>query len=145
MKRVIVCLVFVVGAFLLPLTMEAGQSGRAAPRMVASHEKEPVFASISPMEAKKMIDSRKDLLLVDVRNPSELQEGYIQGSTLIPLWEIVKGHRSIPKDRPVLLICAVGGRSLGLGKLMVRYDWPEVYSLEGGIAAWREAGLPLLY
>ncbi|OGQ96296.1 MAG: hypothetical protein A2521_12240 [Deltaproteobacteria bacterium RIFOXYD12_FULL_57_12] len=89
--------------------------------------------------------SHRDLLVVDVRNQDELREGYIEGSTLIPLWDIVKGQQNIPRDRPVLLICAVGGRSLALGKLMVQNGWPEIYNLKGGIEAWKEAGLPLKY
>ena len=105
----------------------------------------PLFKTVTPGEAKQLIDSRKDLLLVDVRGADELSEGYIEGSTLIPLWNILKGNQRPPKNQPILLICAVGGRSLALGKLMSKNGWPEIYNLKGGISAWKEAKLPLKY
>ena len=114
---------------------------QAAARNTAS----PLFKTVTPQEAEEMIKADKNLLLVDVRNPSELREGAIAGSTLVPLMDIVKGRKAIPKDRPILLICAVGGRSLALGKLMSKYGWPEIYNLKGGISAWKKAGLPLSY
>ena len=105
----------------------------------------PLFKTITPGEAQQLIDDRKDLLLVDVRGADELSEGYIEGSTLIPLWDILKGNQRPPKDKPILLICAVGGRSLALGKLMSKNGWPEIYNLKGGISAWKEAKLPVKY
>jgi len=105
----------------------------------------PLFKTITPGEAQQLIDNRKDLLLVDVRGTDELSEGYIEGSTLIPLWDILKGNQRPPKDKPILLICAVGGRSLALGKLMSKNGWPEIYNLKGGISAWKEAKLPVKY
>ncbi len=137
MKRTVILLLLllaVVGARTAPAARPGDESRPA-----------PLFRTIGPAAAKQLIDSRRDLLLVDIRNPDELEQGYIQGSTLIPLWEIVKGRKSLPRDRAILLICAVGGRSLALGRLMSRYGWPEVYNLKGGIAAWKEAGLPLRY
>ncbi len=105
----------------------------------------PLFKTITPIEAKQMIDNRDNLLLVDVRGADELSEGYIEGSTLIPLWDILKGTQRPPTNKPILLICAVGGRSLALGKLMSTNGWPEIYNLKGVISAWKEAKLPLKY
>jgi rhodanese-related sulfurtransferase len=104
-----------------------------------------VFKSISPGEAPKMMQQKQDLLVVDVRSPQELRNGYIEGSVLIPFWEIAQGKRSLPKDKPILLICAVGGRSYGLGQALSRNGWPVIYNLSGGISAWKQAGLPLKY
>ena len=104
-----------------------------------------LFKTVSPNEAKNLIESRKDLLLIDVRGQDELSEGYIVGSTLMPLWAIIKGTQRPPQNKPILLICAVGGRSLALGKLMSKNGWNEIYNLKGGISAWKEAKLPLKY
>ena len=104
-----------------------------------------LFKTITPQEAKNLIENRKDLLLIDVRGQDELTEGYIEGSKLMPLWAIIKGTQRPPTNKPILLICAVGGRSLALGKLMSKNGWNEVYNLKGGISAWKEAKLPLKY
>ena len=92
-----------------------------------------------------MIASRKDLLVVDLREPAELKEGYIEGSELIPVSALSRGTKSLPSDRPLLLVCAIGGRSYGVGRYFSLKGYPEIYSLEGGIANWKKAGLPLKY
>ena len=108
-------------------------------------EQHTLFKTVSPQEAQSLIESRGDLLLIDVRGQEELSEGFIAGSTLMPLWDIIKGTQRPPKNKPILLICAVGGRSLALGQLMSRNGWNEVYNLKGGISAWKEAKLPVKY
>ena len=108
-------------------------------------QQQSLFKTVAPQEAKNLIESRKDMLLIDVRGQDELSEGYIEGSTLMPLWAIIKGTQRPPQDKPILLVCAVGGRSLALGQLMSKNGWNEVYNLKGGISAWKEAELPLKY
>jgi len=148
MTRIIV---FVLTLFLFNIAAPHGegmaQPLATGPDIATSHQEkqQSLFQTVTPEEAQALMASHRDLLVVDVRNQDELREGYIEGSTLIPLWDIVKGQQNIPRDRPVLLICAVGGRSLALGKLMVQNGWPEIYNLKGGIEAWKEAGLPLKY
>ena len=139
-KAVFFTLITLLTAFISIQTVPAAQ--QQFPGMESST---PLFKTVTPVEAKQMIDSRKDLLLVDVRGSEELSEGYIEGSTLIPLWDILKGKQRPPKDKPILLICAVGGRSLALGKLMTKNGWPEIYNLKGGISAWKDAKLPVKY
>ena len=117
----------------------------AQPQFPGMEQQQSLFKTVSPQEAKNMIDSRDDLLLIDVRGQDELHEGYIEGSTLMPLWDIIKGTQRPPKNKPILLICAVGGRSLALGQLMSKNGWNEVYNLKGGISAWKKAELPLKY
>lgn len=104
-----------------------------------------MFKTLTPKEAQSLLSARKDVVVLDVRGPEELREGWIAGSVLMPLPDILKGSKMPPKDKPLLLVCAVGGRSLGLGQLLVRYGWPEVYNLEGGISNWKKEGLPLKY
>ncbi|MBU0673848.1 MAG: rhodanese-like domain-containing protein [Proteobacteria bacterium] len=107
-------------------------------------EKQSVFRTVSPQEAETLIKSRKDLLLIDVRSPEELKEGFIAGSKLVPFMDIARGQQTLP-DQPILLICAVGGRSFGVGQFYATKGYQEVYNLKGGIAAWKKAGLPLQY
>ena len=101
------------------------------------------FASIEPMEAKKLIETTADLQLIDVRSVQEYQQGALPGSTLIPFWEIMQGKYSLPKDKPILLICAVGGRSLAAGQYLSMKGYREVYNLSGGLSAWAKQRVPL--
>jgi len=111
----------------------------------AAAQQKGSFISIPPQEAGKLINSRKDLLLIDVRNPQELREGSISGSSLVPFVAVMRGQHALPKDRPILLICAVGGRSYAAGQVLIRQGYKQLYNLSGGIDAWKKAGLPLTY
>ena len=55
------------------------------------------------------------------------------------------GAITLPKDKPLLLVCAVGGRSYAVAQVLQHQGYGELYNLNGGIAAWKEAGLPLQY
>lgn len=101
------------------------------------------FRTVTPLDAKSLIETRKDLLLVDVRSPEEFEGGSLPGATLIPFWDFAKGRFDLPKDKPILLICAVGGRSLACGQLLASKGYREVYNLKGGLDAWAEQRVPL--
>ena len=152
---------YVTAIFLLTITLIIGCSGndqkktatsKAPPVSAMSQpmvQQQPApasgFQSISPAAAQQLIDSRKDLMIIDVRSPEELQQGAIANSTLIPFWQILRGQHTLPKDKPLLLVCAVGGRSYAVAQVLQHQGYGELYNLNGGIAAWKEAGLPLQY
>jgi len=142
MKNVLVMLA---ATLMLLFGISCGDGGGSAegPSVANAGQQEPIFRSIPPKEAKALMESRKDLLLIDVRGPEEMREGYIAGSRLIPIAELARGRMSLPAGNPLLLICAVGGRSYAVGQYFSRKGYPEIYNLQGGISAWKEAGLPL--
>lgn len=100
--------------------------------------------TLMPADAAKLIASRKDLLIIDVREPQELREGSIAGSQLIPFMQVARGQHTIPKNKPLLVVCAVGGRSIVAAQLLhFRQGYTDVYNLKGGIDGWKKAGLPV--
>ena len=103
------------------------------------------FSSISPADAKKMLETKSDLLLVDVRSPEELREGSINGSVLIPFFSVMRGQHNLPVDKPIILVCAVGGRSYAAGQMLAAKGFREIYNLSGGMSAWKRAGYPVEY
>jgi rhodanese-related sulfurtransferase len=128
--------------FLLAITCSDGKAAETR-QTPAAPKTSPIFRSISPQEAKALIQTRKDLLLVDVRSPEELSAGSIPGSQLIPFGELARGRMSLPAGQPLLLICAVGGRSYAVGQYFSGKGYREIYNLSGGIRAWKAAGLEL--
>lgn len=82
-------------------------------------------------------------IVVDIRDPAEFAAGHLPNARNIPLAEIDKRAADLPKGKPVLVCCASGARS-GRAVSLLRQDGREVFSLAGGLQAWREAGLPVV-
>ncbi len=106
---------------------------------------EKIFRSIGPQEALRMLQARDDVIFLDVRTPKERSYGAVAGSELVSIVDLVKGNIPLPKDKPILLVCAVGGRSYVAGQVLSRNGYNEVYNLSGGVKGWYQAGLPLTY
>jgi rhodanese-related sulfurtransferase len=133
-----------IAAVVAVLTLAGGTAGYIFFGPSSGQETAEVgFQTITPLEAKKMIETRKNLLLVDVRSPEEFQGGSLPGAHLIPFWDFARGRYDLPKDKPILLICAVGGRSLACGQMLAAKGYREVYNLKGGLDAWAEQRVPL--
>jgi len=74
--------------------------------------------------------------LLDVRQPREYEESRIPGATLIPLPQLSDRLGELDPEKPVLVYCAIGGRSRAAGQLLAGQGFKEVYNLKGGIKAW---------
>ncbi len=102
------------------------------------------FRTVNPGEAQKLLETRGDIMLLDVRTPEEHEQGTIPGSTLVSVWDIAYNRVQLPKNRPLMLFCATGARSFLAGQLLDKRGYPEVYNLSGGIADWYRQGLPVV-
>ncbi|HYH92112.1 MAG TPA: rhodanese-like domain-containing protein, partial [Candidatus Saccharimonadales bacterium] len=49
----------------------------------------------------------------------------------------------LPKDRPLLMVCHLGGRSAAAAGFLLRSGWTDVHNAAGGMDAWERAGLPV--
>jgi len=103
----------------------------------SSQAAESGFKSIKPVEAKKMLESEKGIVLLDVRTEPEYNEGHIPGSTLIPLDLLLdKVEGKIPnKDTKILIYCRSGNRSKQAAEMLTSKGYKNVYDL-GGIISW---------
>ena len=92
---------------------------------------------ITPVDAKKIMDTQDDIYILDVRDPDELDEGYIDGSVLIPLDEVAQKARSLlpDKDKTLLVYCRSGKRSKDAAEILDNLGYKNVYDF-GGILDW---------
>lgn len=74
--------------------------------------------------------------LLDVREPHEYQAAKIDGSVLIPLGELPNRFAEVPKDRPVVVHCRLGGRSAKAVEYLQSQGYTDIRNLSGGIQAW---------
>jgi sulfur-carrier protein adenylyltransferase/sulfurtransferase len=79
--------------------------------------------------------------LVDVRTPVEVNAGRIPGSVSVPLADLDAGAAEWQGQRPIVCVCAMGGRS-AQAAARLRAAGVDAYSLAGGVLAWQAEGLP---
>jgi rhodanese-related sulfurtransferase len=95
--------------------------------------------TITAEELKNRLD-KNEVLLIDVREPTEHTSECIEGACLIPLGEF-SAERLPSKSKPVVIHCKSGKRSAdACTRLLAEDPTLDVYSLEGGIIAWQQAG-----
>lgn len=100
--------------------------------------------TISPQAATLMIN-REDALVIDVREPREWTAGHIPCARHIVRDQLDKRIREIEryKTRAIIVNCQNGVRSVMACNKLRKRGFEKVYNLEGGLDAWREAGLPV--
>ena len=89
--------------------------------------------------------NHENAVLLDLREPAEFKGGKLPGAVHIPLSQLAQRGDELAKlaARPVVAYCALGRRSAMVGGALTKLGFTQIYSLRGGVKAWREAGLPV--
>ena len=98
---------------------------------------DPLYADI------RRRDPVRPALLVDVRERDEFMAVRVEDFLFIPMSQLGVRLDEIPRDRPVMLICASGSRSTGATAYLLQNGWEDVGSVAGGIDGWQRLGLPV--
>jgi rhodanese-related sulfurtransferase len=91
-------------------------------------------------ELKKLLEEKKDLVLLDVREGEEYEKGdKIEGAQNMPMGKVFveEGKGNIPKDKKVVAICQKGGRCEIVARELQKKGY-DIEHLEGGIDAWKK-------
>jgi rhodanese-related sulfurtransferase len=102
------------------------------------------YYRMSVDEAKEMLDTDQNAVIVDVRNSDEYHSGHVTGAIWIPVDEILTRVHELPDDKRLLFICAAGARS-GLACEMAAamgLDTERLYNVEDGTPTWIEKNYP---
>lgn len=92
-----------------------------------------------------LLINRSKATVVDVREATEFAAGHLPDAKNIPLGELSKriGELDKFKSKSVVLVCQSGARANSAAGVLAKAGFAEVVNLDGGIAAWQKAGLPL--
>ena len=95
------------------------------------------YESISPKEAKAIMDSGEAHIILDVRTQSEFNEGHIKGAVLIPDSEVKsRAEKELPnKEALILVYCRSGRRSKNASQILADMGYVNVKEF-GGIIDW---------
>jgi rhodanese-related sulfurtransferase len=75
-------------------------------------------------------------LLLDVREPNEVAICAVAGSLPLPMRQLPASIDQLPKNRPILVLCHTGGRSMRVTQILRANGYPLVSNVAGGIDAW---------
>lgn len=89
--------------------------------------------------------NREDASVLDIREAREMDGRKIVGAIHIPFSQLKDrvGEIKAAKDKPLVVYCARGQRSLMAGGVLKSAGFTHLYNLNGGFKAWAEAGLPV--
>jgi rhodanese-related sulfurtransferase len=99
--------------------------------------------SVGTAEAVRLIN-REKAVLIDVSEPAEFAAGHAVGARNVPFGKL-EGAKELPgnKTLPLVVVCPTGARSSRAVALLHKAGYEKAQSLAGGLAAWREANLPV--
>jgi rhodanese-related sulfurtransferase len=133
-------IVSVITAVLLMLTVFAA-CGREKQEQEVTTEVEltemKTYEQITPEEAKRLMESEKDYIILDVRTQEEYDEAHIEGAILIPDYEIGEKAESILKNKEqlILVYCRSGRRSKLASDKLAAMGYTNIKEF-GGIIDW---------
>ena len=77
-----------------------------------------------------------DVVLLDVREPVELEMAAVAGAVHIPMREVPARLAELDADKPLVVMCHSGGRSRRVAEYLAANGFTNVFNLNGGIDAW---------
>ncbi len=97
----------------------------------------PTYQQITAKEAKTIMDTEQDYVIIDARTEEEFAEGHIKNAILIPEYEIAeRAEKELPdKDALILVYCRSGRRSKIASEELVKLGYTNVKEF-GGIIDW---------
>ena len=108
--------------------------------------KEVISKDLDTETFKAQLADKKDAIIVDVRTPQEVSEGYIQGAVNIDFRNenFMEKMNEIDKNRAIYLYCRSGGRSGQATAILKEAGFIEVYNLLDGFNGWKADGYDVL-
>jgi rhodanese-related sulfurtransferase len=99
------------------------------------------YINVNAARAKELIDTTKDLVIIDVSTSYEA--GHLPGAINIPISQLESRISQLDKSKPYLVYCHGDGPSIQGSELLVKNGFSPVYRLEGNYGAWIAAGYPI--
>jgi rhodanese-related sulfurtransferase len=92
---------------------------------------------ITPEETKSKLDAGEKFVLLDVREPWEVETSKIDGATVIPMGDVPsRAHQELDPEEHIVVLCHHGVRSMNVTVWLRQQGFEKVQSMRGGIDAW---------
>ena len=134
-------------ALLTPMALADVADVSTGPELQQQAEKETTL--ITTDELKRMLDEELDMVLIDIRTPTEIQsmDGRIGASQDVNIprgWLEFRAQRvALSKETPIVVYCGGGLRSPLAARTLQNMGYTNVKNYSAGFFGWKEAGLPV--
>jgi rhodanese-related sulfurtransferase len=128
----------------MKLLIKQGWWGALLLLLVATPGFSAMTRNLDATKARDLVATEKQLYILDVRTPQEFAQVRLADAQLIPIDSLLKRIGELPKDRPILVYCAVGQRSSQVSSYLTQAGYPDIYNLTGGIWGWELRGYPVI-
>ena len=92
---------------------------------------------MSAIDLKNLINEKRSVQIIDIRQPHELQLGKIDGTKAIPFGQLVRRKDELDSSKKVVVVCKIGLLSAEVIRQLKEDGYAgEIYSLKGGITSW---------
>lgn len=137
MKKVIIIIIALILVIALGMVYYLNVSKEKQVEQNNSNSKNS-YKSISQEEAKKIMDTQTNIVILDVRTEEEYKEGHIKNAMLIPVDEIANRAESELKDKEqeILVYCRSGNRSKKASQILADKGYTNIKEF-GGIKDWK--------
>lgn len=98
------------------------------------------IASVTPDKLKEILET---VQIVDIRDKSLYEMGWIPGSIKIPLALLSAEYKQILAGKPIVVVDHAGKQVLSAGRFLAKKGFADVQRLQGGLMAWTQKGYPM--
>ncbi len=99
---------------------------------------------VSAADVKGMVETKADVVYLDIREPNEWNLGRIPGAVHLPRGNLEsKLEGMVERDRKIVVYCARGNRSALAALTMKQMGYEDVASMSGGLQSWPDVGGPV--
>jgi len=101
------------------------------------------FAAASPQDVIRLMN--QNALVLDIRPQEAFAAGHVTGARHMPSDQIAKAGETLKKqkDKPIVVYCESGPVAASAVRALAAQGFTKVFSLRGGLSAWRTDNLPL--
>jgi len=122
----------------------AGTLAAAGPAL-AGHTAGASFPTLRSDAVKRLLDVREPVVLVDMRKPAEYKAGHLPGAISLPITELERRYREIPKGPRVILYCGCPLEEMGsVHAFLTSLGWKNHVVLEDGFDGWYKSQFPVV-
>ena len=101
--------------------------------------KDKKAVNVSIAQAKELIKTNKDLLILDTRSKAEYRTGHIEGAVIIPYNKLEMNLDELDgyEDKPILVYCLTGSRSAVAVNTLIENGFNKIYHMNKGYTKWK--------